>query len=170
MRKVSTTTSYPLLEYFTCFYPLTLLKYIVPQIKLQFSGLCHFQWISPLKILTKSSLNQIHSLQHVVRVHNWPFADYGHMVQKTPNWMAKDAERARKTNRLHDLKSKYPFFQGPTASFAIQQGVFCIIWLYFAKGPLSHSKVLSRLSIVSILPEENKPEELLAVLIQSGRK
>ena len=58
----------------------------------QFSGLRHFQWISPLKILTKSSLNQIHSLQHVVRVHNWPFADYGHMVQKTPNWMAKDAE------------------------------------------------------------------------------
>ena len=38
----------------------------------------------------------IDSLQHVVRVHNWPFADYGHMVQKTPNWMAKDAEGQEK--------------------------------------------------------------------------
>ena len=47
----------PVTGIFHLFLHLTLHQYIVPQIKLQFSGLHHFQRISPLKILTKSSLN-----------------------------------------------------------------------------------------------------------------
>ena len=50
---------------------------------------------------------------------NGPFAEYNHMVRKTPCWMTNDAE-GQETQR-DDLS-----FHGPTASFAIQQGVFFV--------------------------------------------
>ena len=60
-----------------------------------------------------------------------PFAEYGHVEQKNTllSGMANDAEGQGKTKRHHS-KSSYHFFQGPSASFAIRQGVFCIMWPY----------------------------------------
>ena len=71
--------------------------------------------------------------------------------------MAKDAE-GKKNKQVTSFKKLISFlFKVLLRRLPSSKVVFCVIWLYFAKGPLSHSKVLSRLSIVSILPEENKP-------------
>lgn len=61
------------------------------------------------------------------------------MVQKTPCWMASDVEGQEKQRLLHS-KANILSFQGSTAPFAIQQGVFYTMWPYRAKCPLSYPK------------------------------
>ena len=60
------------------------------------------------------------------RVCYGPFAEYGHMVQKTPCWMAcntlgQEKQRERVTSFK---KTSILSFQGPIALFVFLQGVF----------------------------------------------
>ena len=57
-------------------------------------------------------------------VPNGPFAEYGHMVQKAPRWMANDAERQEKRGDYISQKANILFLQGPNVSIAIQQDAF----------------------------------------------
>ena len=45
-------------------------------------------------------------------------------MQKSPSWMASDAEGQEKQRDNIIQKAKIPCFQGHTKSFAIQQGIF----------------------------------------------
>ena len=54
--------------------------------------------------------------------------------------MASDAEGQEKQRDNIIQKAKILCFQGHTASFAIQQGIFCtmwpyVFWIYSGKGP-----------------------------------
>lgn len=45
-------------------------------------------------------------------------------MQKSPSWMASDTEAQEKQRENIVQKAKILCFQGHTASFAIQQGIF----------------------------------------------
>ena len=53
------------------------------------------------------------------------YAEYGHMVQKKPCWMANNAVEQEKQRDYIIQKANILSFQGPIALFAFQQGVFC---------------------------------------------
>ena len=71
-------------------------------------------------------------------VPNGPFAEYGHMVQKAPRWMANDAEEQEKRGDYISQKANILFLQGPNVSarcFLYQVTVFC-------KGPVLQNQNL----------------------------
>ena len=73
-------------------------------------------------------------------VPNGPFAEYGHMVQKAPRWMANEAEGQEKRDYISQ-KANILFLRGPNVSITIQQDAFCTKWPYSAKGPFSKVRI-----------------------------
>ena len=72
---------------------------------------------------------------------DWLFAEYGHMVQETPCWMANDAEGQEKQRDYIIQKAKIISFQVPTASFLYHPKRFFLYHVaIFRKGLLEFPK------------------------------
>ena len=72
---------------------------------------------------------------------DWPFAEYGHMVQETPCWMANDAEGQEIQRDYIIQKAKIISFQVPTASFLCHpKRCFLYHVAIFCKGPTEFPK------------------------------
>ena len=72
---------------------------------------------------------------------DWPFAEYGHMVQETPCWMENDAEGQEIQRDYIIQKAKIISFQVPTASF-LCHSKRCFLYhvAIFCKGPTEFPK------------------------------